>query len=214
MALTKPQIETKELSEKSGDILVRFANARLTAKAIRLLHQRFYRAFNVILFNAKKVSRRNEELVRNDQQRLKKLFDELEADKTLEKSETIREYNTDYYCLCHGQLFPDARYQDQTHLLEELEAKGGTNFAAVLAILVFQYLKDENRKQIKKCKLAKCGKHFLTHNKRGEFCCVKHRVAQHRLKRSAQAPPQIIDAKQPPVMPQSSESLAMTYPVS
>ena len=214
MALTKLQNQIKKHSDKSGDILARFANSKSTARAIINLHKRFYKAFNVSLFNAKKMSKSNEELIRKDQQRLKTLFDELQADKTLKKSETIGEYNFDYYCLCHGQYYPDARYQHDIHLLEELEAKGGTPFDAVLAILVFQYLKNESRKQIKKCKLAKCGKYFLTHNKRGEFCSVKHRVAQHRLKRSAQAPPQIIDVKPPQVMPQSSESLSMTYPVS
>ena len=215
MALTKPQKETKEISEKSGDILARFANSKSTSKAIMLLHQRFLRAFNVSLFNAKKVSKSAEDLIRKDQQRLKKLFDELQAEKTLEESQTIGDYNFDYYCLCHGQFVPDARYQNSIYFLEELEAKGGTPFDAVLAILVFQYLKDENRKQIKKCLLPKCGKYFLVRNQRGKFCCDCHRVAQHRLNNTAKASklPRETDDQQPPVTSQDSQPSAITQPV-
>ena len=212
MALSKQQEQTKELSEKSGSILARFANSKSTAKAIILLHQRFYRAFNVTLFNAKKTSKRSEKSVRADQQRLKRLFDELQIDKTLENSEIIGEYNWDYYHLCHGQFVPDARYQDQISFLEELESNGGILYDGVLALLVFQYLIDENRKQIKKCKLPKCGKYFLAHNNRGEFCSVKHRVAQHRLNKAAQTFPQEINAQQPSGV-QGPETLAMTDPV-
>lgn len=217
MAYTKQQKQTKELSEKSGDILVRFANAKLIAKAIRLLHQRFHRVFNVSLFSAKKANKWSEELVREDQQRLKNLFDELQADKTLKESDTIGEYNLDYYFLCHGQFYPDARYQDKIDLLEELEAKGGTPFDAVLAILVFQYLKDVNRKEIKKCQLPQCEKYFLTRNRRRKCCRYSHKQALFRLNKTAQnyKPPQKIDVQLPPVMPQDCEPMAMTHsPVS
>lgn len=216
MALTKPQKETKEISEKSGDILARFANSKSTSKAIMLLHQRFLRAFNVSLFNAKKMSNSKEDSIRKDQQRLKKLFDEMQADKTLKESETIGEYNLDYYCLCHGQFVPDARYQDGISMLQELEENGGTPFDAVLAILVFQYLKDENRKQIKKCKLPECGKYFLAHNQRGEFCSVNHRVAHHRLTKSALSykSPKEMTTEQTPFMQHDSEPVAATNPVS
>lgn len=216
MALTKPQKQTKDFSEKSGAILVTFVNEESTAKAIVDLHHEFRKAFKVILFSARRASRWNQESVRKEQQMLRTLFDELQVDKTLEESDTIKEYNTDYYCLCHGQLFPDARYQDQTHLLKELEAKGGTNFAAVLAILIFQYLKYENRKEIKKCQLPQCGKYLLARNKKRKCCSFAHKQAQYRLNKTAQncKTPHEIDVQPPPVMPQDCEPMAMTHPVS
>jgi hypothetical protein len=217
MALSKQQEQTKELSEKSGLILVNFANEESAVKAIYDLHSAFRGAFNVTLFNAKKMSKSKEDSIRKDQQRLKKLFDELQADKTLKDSDTIGEYNLDYYCLCHGQFVPDARYQDGISMLQELEENGGipSPFDAVLAILVFQYLKDENRKQIRKCLLSKCGKYFLVRNQRGKFCCDCHRVAQHRLNNTAKASklPRETDDQQPPVTSQDSQPSAITQPV-
>lgn len=215
MALSKQQEQTKELSEKSGLILVNFANEESTGKAIYDLHSSFREAFNVTLFNAKKASKRKEKLFRNDQQRLKKLFDELQVDKTLENSDAIGDYNLEIYLSCHEHLIPDARYQDEISLLKKLEEEGGTSFDVVLAILVFQYLKDENRKQIRKCLLHKCGKYFLVRNRRGKFCCDCHRVAQHRLNNTAKAckPPSETDDQLPPVTSQDSQPTAIAQPV-
>ncbi len=215
MALSKQQEQTKELSEKSGLILVNLANEESAVKAIYDLHSAFREAFNVTLFNAEKASKRKEKLVRNDQQRLKKLFDELQVDKTLEDSDTIGDYNLEIYLSCHEHLIPDARYQHGISLLEKLEEEGGTPFDAVLAILVFQYLKDENRKQIRKCLLPKCGKYFLVRNQRGKFCCDCHRVAQHRLNNIAKAckPLRETDDQQPPVTSQDNQPSAITQPV-
>jgi len=217
MALSKQQEQTKELSEKSGLILVNFANEESTVKAIYDLHSGFRETFNVTLFNAQKMSKSKEDLIRKDQQRLKKLFDELQADNTLKDSETIGEYNLDYYCLCHGQFVPDARYQDGIFMLQELEENGGipSPFDAVLAILVFQYLKDENRKQIRKCLLPKCGKYFLAHYKTKKCCCPAHKQAHYRHNKTAQNSglPQEISDQPPPVISQGSEPTGMADPV-
>lgn len=216
MALTKPQKQTKEFSDKSGAILVTFVNEESTAKAIVDLHHEFRKAFKVSLFSARRASRWNQESVRKDQQMLRTLFDELQVDKTLEESDTIREYNTDYYCLCHSQFFPDARYQDQIYLLEELEAKGGTPFAAVLSILVFQYLKYENRKEVKKCQLPQCSKYLTARNKKRKCCSFAHKQAQYRINKNAQncKTPQEIDVQPPPVIPQDCEPVAIINIVS
>lgn len=215
MALSKQQEQTKELSEKSGLILVNFANEESTVKAIYDFHRGFHQTFNTTLFNAKKASKRKKNMVRKDQQRLKKLFDELQVDKTLEDSDAIGEYNLEIYLSCHEHLIPDARYQHGISLFEKLEEEGGTSFDVVLAILVFEYLKDENRKQIKKCKLPKCGKYFLARNQRGKFCCDCHRVAQHRLNNTGKAfkPPRETDDQLPPVTSQDSQPTAIAQPV-
>ncbi len=215
MALSKQQEQTKELSEKSGLILVNFANEESTVKAIYDLHSAFREAFNVTLFNAKKASKRKEKLVRNDQQRLNKLFDELQVDKALKESETIGEYNLDYYCLCHGQFVPDARYQDGISMLQELEANGGTPFDAVLAILVFQYLKDENRKQIKKCELPNCDKYHMPLNRKKRHCCPAHKQAHYRHNKTVQnyRLSQKLSDQPPPVISQGFEPTGMADPV-
>jgi predicted RNA-binding Zn ribbon-like protein len=214
MAYTKQQKKIKAISQQSGDILVKFANAKSPSKAILRLHQRFYRVFNVSLFNAKKMSKCKEDLIREDQQRLKKLFDELLADKALKESETIEEYNLDYYCLCHGQFVPDARYQDGIFMLHELEANGGTPFDAVLAILVFQYLRDENRQEIKKCQRPQCSKYFLARNNRKKCCSDAHKQAKYRLNKASQNPNGQPTQQTFPDQSQNRDTTAMVPPVS
>ena len=215
MALSKQQEQTKELSEKSGLILVNFANEESTVKAIYDFHRGFHETFNTTLFNAKKASKRKKNLVRKDRQRLKKLFDELQVDKTLEDSDAIGEYNLEIYLSCHEHLIPDARYQHGISLLEKLEEEGGTSFDVVLAILVFEYLKDENRKQIRKCLLPKCGKYFLAHYKTKKCCCPAHKQAHYRHNKTAQNSglPQEISDQPPPVISQGSEPTGMADPV-
>jgi len=173
MALTKSQQHEKELSAKCGNVLVNFINAESLDEAIHSLSSDFRSFFKVKLFNAKKVSEKQKDAVKDSQKRLVKFFDELQIKPDLEESETIEEYNWDYYHLCHSQVVPDARYPYDISVLSYLNENSKNPFEAVLAFLVFNYLKYEDPKEIKKCKLPNYDLYFQADNNRRQFCSKK-----------------------------------------
>lgn len=185
MALTKSQHNDKELSAKCGNVLVNFINSESLDDAIHNLSSDFRSFFKVKLFNAKKVSEKQKDAIKDSQKRLAKFFDELQINTDLEESETIEEYNWDYYHLCHSQVVPDARYPYEMSVLSYLKESSKNPFEAVLAFLVFNYLKYEDRKEIKKCKLPNCDLYFQADNNLRQFCSKKDKMAYCRLNKIA-----------------------------
>lgn len=187
MALTKYQHHDKELSSKCGNVLVNFINAESLDEAIYNLSSDFRSFFKTKLFNAKRVSEKQKDAIKDSQKRLVKLFDELQINTDLEESETIEEYNWDYYHLCHSQVVPDARYPYEISVLSYLKESLKNPFEAVLAFLVFNYLKYEDRKEIKKCKLPNCDLYFQADNNRRQFCSKNDKMAYCRLNKIAKS---------------------------
>jgi hypothetical protein len=203
MALTKSQHNDKELSAKCGNILVNFLNDEGVDDPIYNLSSAFRKYFKVNLFNPKNARTKQKSSIIEAQHRLAKFLDELQIDNNIRNNETIEEYNWDYYHLCHSQVVPDARLPYEMSVLSYLKESSKNPFEAVLAFLVFNYLKYEDRKEIKKCKLPNCDLYFQADNNRRQFCSKKDKMAYCRLNKIAK--PEVGNIPSPAI--ESSDSL-------
>ena len=79
---------------------------------------------------------------------------------------------------------PDARSQNDYDVLAALKNIADNQFEAALAFLVYQYIKDENRKPIIKCSLPKCKIYFVAERITAKYCSNRHKMGQFRLLRN------------------------------
>jgi hypothetical protein len=181
MAKSKKQQDKGELSDKCANILVEFMNAHTLKDALQSLYWIFLVAFEVPTFDPRiEFQQRGRKCVRKAQQRLAKLFDELQEDMSLEKSDTVSNYNYDFFMLCQSATAPDARDNEEANKFACFEEEGRTFFEAVLAFCVHYYIQDENRKPIYICQYKKCGKYIIAERKTKQFCSKKHNVYHNR----------------------------------
>ncbi len=181
MAFHLTQKEQSKISQGCGKILVDFVNAESLEDAIYILDESFLKIFSTKLFDAMKEFNERKNYIKEAQQRMIKLFEDLQYDKTLKNSATISYYNADYYRLCHCQIKPDARLQNDSDVLAAIKNIADIQFEAALAFLVFQYVKDENRKPIIKCSLPKCKIYFLAERNTAKYCSDRHKMGQFRI---------------------------------
>lgn len=211
MALSISQKKDKDFSEKSADILIRFVNQRYQHKAVALLLSRYSNTFGIELFYSRsKLQRWNKRAIIEDQQLIRRFFEELINDKNLKNSKTILDFNTRYYCLCHGQYEPDARCQlsyDQA----VIEASSKYGYDAILVVLVFTYLKYEYRKDIKKCRNPNCKRYFMAKRRDAEHCGHRCRVAANRLQKAEIIPASPIQNDTDNNLPDSSTTPSLSH---
>jgi hypothetical protein len=178
------QKEQSKISQECGKILVDFVNADSLEDAIYFLDESFLKIFRTKLFDVMKEFSERKKYIKEAQQRMIKLFEDLQFDKTLKNSATISYYNADYYRLCHCLMKPDARFQNNSDLIATLKSISDNQFEAALAFLVFQYIKDENRKPIIKCSLPRCKIYFVAERITAKYCSNRHKMCQFRLLRN------------------------------
>jgi predicted RNA-binding Zn ribbon-like protein len=184
MALTISQKQARIMSHRCANVLVNFVNANSSIDAISGLDESFRKSFNVKIIDAQREFKYRKKYIKEAQQRLINFIDELKIDRTLQNSATIANYNLDYHRFCHCQVMPDARFQNDSNVLAFLETKANNPFEAVLAFLVFQYIKDETRKPILKCNLPQCRLYFVAKRNTAKFCSTKHKMCQFRIFKS------------------------------
>jgi len=185
MAKSKKQQDKGELSEKCANVLVEFMNAHTLQDAVYSLYWIFLVVFEIPAFEPKiEFKRRGRKCIREAQQRLARLLAELQEDKSLEKSDTISDYNFDFFSLCHCAIAPGGRNIEEADKFECFEADGRTPFEAVLAFCVHYYIQDENRKPIYRCQYKECGEYFIAERNTKQFCSDIHKVYHSRVKGS------------------------------
>ena len=117
LAVSPPTVN--EFSKKCAKILVNFANAETLKDALFGLDSDVRNAFKLKIFDSEIEFEKCKHSIKETQQRLIKLFDELQVDSTLCKSDTIAKYIADYAQLCSCQPIINPHNQDQTEILYE-----------------------------------------------------------------------------------------------
>lgn len=181
MGLVVSPPTVKEFSKKCGKILVKFANAETLKDALFGLDSDVRKAFKLKIFDPEIQFETCKHSIKEAQQRLIKLFDELQVDSTLCKSETIAKYIADYAQLCSYQPIINPHNQNQTEIIRSLSEKENNPYQAALAFLVFQYVMDKARRPIIKCQLPNCRLYFAAERNTARYCSQKHKMSQFRI---------------------------------
>jgi hypothetical protein len=181
MGLAVSPPTAREFSKKCAKILVRFANAETLKDALFGLECDVKKIFKLKLFDSEIQFETCKHSIKEAQQRLIKLFDELQVDSTLCKSETIAKYIADYAQLCSFQPIINPHNQNQKEILRSLSEKENNPFQAALAFLVFQYVMDKARKPIAKCQLPNCKLYFAAERNTARYCSNRHKMSQFRI---------------------------------
>jgi len=181
MGFTVSPPTVREFSNKCAKILVKFANAETLKDALFGLDFDVRKAFKLKIFDPEIQFETCKHSIKEAQQTLIKLFDELQVDSTLCKSETIAKYIADYAQLCSCQPIINPHNQDQTEIIKSLSEKENNPFQAALAFLVFQYVMDKGRRPIIKCQLPNCRLYFAAERSTARYCSQKHKMSQFRI---------------------------------
>lgn len=181
MGFTVSQPTVREVSKKCANILVNFANAETLKDALFGLDSDVMKVFKLKIFDPGIQFETCKHSIKEAQQTLIKLFDELQVDSTLCKSETIAKYIADYARLCSYQPIINPHSQNQTEILRSLSEKENNPFQAALAFLVFQYVMDKARRPIFKCQLPNCRLYFAAERNTARYCSQKHKMSQFRI---------------------------------
>jgi hypothetical protein len=181
MGLAVSPSTVREFSKKCAKILVNFANAESLKDALFGLDSDVRKAFKLKIFDPEIQFETCKHSIKEAQQRLIKLFDELQVDSTLCKSETIAKYIADYAQLCSYQPIINPHNKNQTEIFRSLSEKENNLYQAALAFLIFQYVMNKARKPIIKCQLPNCRLYFAAERNTARYCSQKHKMSQFRI---------------------------------